>query len=71
MGLEHVDLLERLRDQEVQIGVALPVGVGAKVDGQAIDEERDVGAWSASNPRRRYCSAFPPPWCWLMMRPGT
>src|SRR5262245_15310547 len=27
--------------------------------------------WSASKPRRKYCSALPPPWCWLMMRPGT
>ena len=42
--LEDVDLLERLRDQEVQIGVALAVRVRAEVHGQPVDEERDVGA---------------------------
>src|SRR5439155_7704214 len=27
--------------------------------------------WSATKPRRKYCSALPPPWCWLITRPGT
>ena len=27
--------------------------------------------WSASKPRRKSWSAFPPPWCWAMTSPGT
>ena len=32
-ALEHLGLLHRLRDQEVQVRVALPVRVGSQVDG--------------------------------------
>ena len=47
--LDVVGPLERLhrlhlRDQEVEVGVTLAVGVAAEVDGQIVDEQRDVGA---------------------------
>jgi hypothetical protein len=43
-ALEGVHLLDRLGDQEVQVGVALAVGVRAQVHRHAVHEERDVGA---------------------------
>ena len=39
-----VDALDELGDDEVEVGVALPVGVRAEVDGQAVDAEGEVGA---------------------------
>ena len=42
--LEDVDPGQGLGDDEVQIGVALPVGVAPEVHGQAVGEEGDVGA---------------------------
>ena len=36
--------LDRLRDEEVQVGVSLPVGVAPQVHGQPVDEQRDIGA---------------------------
>ena len=42
--LEPFETLDGLGNQEMKIGVTLPVGVAAEVDGEAVDEERDVGA---------------------------
>jgi hypothetical protein len=42
--LEGVHLVDGLGNQEVEIGVALTVGVRAQVHRHAVDEERDVGA---------------------------
>jgi hypothetical protein len=42
--LEHFDPRHRLRDEEVEIGVALAMRVRAEIHGEAIDGERDVRA---------------------------
>ena len=43
-ALGVVDALHVFGDDEVEVGVALPVGVRAEVDGQAVDAEGEVGA---------------------------
>ena len=43
-ALGVVDALHEFGDDEVEVGVALPVGVRAEVDGQAVDAEGEVGA---------------------------
>jgi hypothetical protein len=43
-ALAIVDLLDQLRDQEVQVGVALAVRVAGHVGRHAVDEGGEVGA---------------------------
>jgi len=43
-ALEAVEALDDLGNHEMKIGVALTVSMAAEVDGEPIDEERDVGA---------------------------
>ena len=57
--LVDVHLLERLRDQEVQVRIALAVGVRAEVHGQPVDEERDVGAVVGVEPAQEVLLGFP------------
>ena len=40
----RVEALDGLGDQEMEIGVALAVGVATEIDGEPVDEEGDVGA---------------------------
>jgi hypothetical protein len=47
----------------VEVGIALAVGVAAQVDGQGIDEERDVGTVVRVEAAQQVLLAFPPPWC--------
>jgi hypothetical protein len=57
--LVHVHLLERLRDQEVQVRIALAVGMRAEVHGQPVDEERDVRAVVGVEPAQEILLGFP------------
>ena len=43
-ALRHLQTFDDLGNQEVQVGVALPVGMADEVDGYAVDGERNVGA---------------------------
>ena len=42
--LADIHRLNQLRDQKVDIGVALPVAMSRHVDGHAIDPDRKIGA---------------------------
>ena len=42
--LADIHRLNQLRDQKVDIGVALPVAMGRHVDGHAVDPDREIGA---------------------------
>ncbi len=39
-----IDLLDEFRDQEIEIGIALPMSVAWHVDRHAVDADREIGA---------------------------
>ena len=43
-ALAHLDALDQLRDEDVRVGVALPVRVAGQVEGYVVDVDREVGA---------------------------
>ena len=43
-ALDHVDPFDRLRNDEIQIGIALPVAVSTQIDRHVVDEKSDIRA---------------------------
>jgi hypothetical protein len=56
----------------VEVWVALTVHMGNHVDRGVPSTDMAMSVpWSASNPRAKICSAFPPPACYAITTPGT
>lgn len=66
-----VDTTDELGNDEVEVRVALAVGVRRLVDRGAIDVESEIGAVVEIVTRKMYCEAFPSPLCTVAARPGT